>query len=174
VSHSTKRARRTVHQQSLLCRVLFWALGINFTECQAVLGKEKSSSWRQGDGDGIFAECIRRHSAKKLPLCRVSVDQHSAKDPSAGPFVRFFVECSLWHSVKRASLPSARATTLGKEAIPVPRYWYFAECYDPDTRQRPSLSSVTLSIGLKKPGGNIFSSLHSNTGANLSKSTTMV
>jgi hypothetical protein len=27
---------------------------------------------------------------------------------------------------------------------------------------------------LKKPGGNIFSSLHSNTGANLSKSTTTV
>jgi hypothetical protein len=51
-------------------------------------------------------------------------DQHSAKDPSAGPFVSFFVECSAWHSAKRASLPSARATTLGKEAILVPRYWY--------------------------------------------------
>jgi hypothetical protein len=43
-----------------------------------------------------------------------------------------------------ASLPSARATTLGKEAIPVPRYCFSAECYDPDTRQSTSLPSVTL------------------------------
>jgi hypothetical protein len=69
---------------------------------------------------------------------------HSIKDSSAGPFVSFFAECSVWHSAKHASLPSARATTLGKEAIPVPRYWYFAKCYDPDTRQSPSLPSVTL------------------------------
>jgi hypothetical protein len=122
----------------------FRALGTDFNECQVVLGKEKPSSRRLGDGDGVFAECIRRHSAKKVPLCRVSADQHSTKDPSAGPFVSFFVECSLWHSAKLVSLPSARATTLGKEAISVPRYWYFAECYDPDTRQRPSLPSVTL------------------------------
>jgi hypothetical protein len=28
--------------------------------------------------------------------------------------------------------------------IPVPRYWFLAECYGPDTRQTPSLPSVTL------------------------------
>jgi hypothetical protein len=80
----------------------------------------------------------------KDPLCRVSVGQHSAKDLSAGPSVSFFAECSLWHSAKRVSLPSVKAATLGKEVIPLPRYWYFAECYDPDTRQKPSLPSVTL------------------------------
>jgi hypothetical protein len=144
VSHSAKRARRTVHRQSLFCRVLFWALGIDFVECQAVLGKEKPSSRRQSDGDGAFAECIRRHSAKRYLLCRVSADYHSANDPSVGPFVSFFVECSLWHSAKRVSLPSVRSTTLDKEAIPVLRYWYFVECYDPDTRQSTSWSSVTL------------------------------
>jgi hypothetical protein len=37
-----------------------------------------------------------------------------------GPHVRYFVECLVWHSAKRASLPSARAITLGKEPIPVP------------------------------------------------------
>jgi hypothetical protein len=82
-----------------------------------------------------FAECLLIHSVKKLPLCRVSTGQHSAKNPSAGPFARFFAECSVWHLAKRASLPSARAATLGKEAIPVSRYWFFTECYGPDTRQ---------------------------------------
>jgi hypothetical protein len=127
---------------------------------------------KQGSANGTSAKTLpsaKRYSAKKsgchdagvtkttsLPsvlgdtrqisyLCRVSTDQHSAKNPPAGPFVRFFDECSVWHSAKRASLPSARATILGKEAILVPRYWFFAECYGPDTRQTPSLPSVTLS-----------------------------
>jgi hypothetical protein len=42
------------------------------------------------------------------------------------------------------SLPSTRARALGKEVILVPRYWFFAECYGPNTRQRTSLTSVTL------------------------------
>jgi hypothetical protein len=96
-------------------------------------------------GKGVtFAECLLIHSANKLPLCRVSAVQHSTKNPSAGPHVRFFAECFIWHSAKRVSLPSARATTLGKEPIPVPRSWFFVECYGPDTRQSTSLSSVTL------------------------------
>jgi hypothetical protein len=82
-------------------------------------------------------------------LCRVSAGQHSANNPSTGSPCQFlcrvlcmalgkacfFAECFVWHSAKRASLPSARATTLGKEPIPVPRSWFFAECYGPDTRQ---------------------------------------
>jgi hypothetical protein len=98
----------------------------------------------QGDGDGVFAECIRTHSEKKLPLCRVSTDLHSTKDPPAGPFVRFFAECSVWQLAKCASFLSARATSLDKEAITVPRYCFSAECYDPDTQQITSLPSVTL------------------------------
>jgi hypothetical protein len=66
VSHSTKRARRTIHRQSLLCRVLFWALDTDFAKFQATLGKEKPPSRRRGDGDGVFAECLLRHSTKKL------------------------------------------------------------------------------------------------------------
>jgi hypothetical protein len=79
---------------------------------------------------------------QKSYLCRVSADQHSAKNPSAGPHVRFFVECFIWHSAKRASLSSVRATTLGKEPISVPKSWFFAECYGPDTRQ--SVTSTHL------------------------------
>jgi hypothetical protein len=84
-------------------------------ECQAVLGKEKPLSRRWGDGVN-FAECLPASTLQRIRQ-RVPLS---------------------------ASLPSAKATALGKETIPVPRYWYFAECYDPDTRQRPSLPSVTL------------------------------
>jgi hypothetical protein len=73
-------------------------------------------------------------------LCRVSTDLHSVKDLPAGPFVRFFVECSVRHSAKL----SARATTLGKKALPVPKYWFSTECYGPNTRQSTFLPSVTL------------------------------
>jgi hypothetical protein len=81
----------------------------------------------------------------EVTLCRVSPGQHSAKDPSVGPHVRFFVECCIGHSAKRTSLSSAIATALGKEPIPMPRSWFFAECYGPNTRQSTSLPSVTLS-----------------------------
>jgi hypothetical protein len=87
------------------------ALSTDFAECQMVLGKEKWPSRRRGDANNVFAECLLLHSAKKLPRCRVSVGQHSTKNPPAGPFVRFFAECSVWHSAKHASLPSV---TLGK------------------------------------------------------------
>jgi hypothetical protein len=60
------------------------------------------------------------------------------------PHVRYFAECLVWHSAKCASLPSARAIALGKEPIPVPRSWFFAECDGSDTRQRGALPSVTL------------------------------
>jgi hypothetical protein len=43
-----------------------------------------------------------------------------------------------------APLPSVKATTLGKEALPVPRCVIFAECYDLGIRQSTFLSSVTL------------------------------
>jgi hypothetical protein len=78
------------------------------------------------------------HFAKCLP------DSTRQRIRQRGPPVRYFAECLVLHSAKRGSLPSVRATTLGKEHIPVPRSWFFAECYAPDTRQSTSLSSVTL------------------------------
>jgi hypothetical protein len=97
-----------------------------------------------GDGDGVFAECPRRHSAKEFTLpsvCLTTLDKESARRV---PLSVTLPSASVWHSAKRASLPSARATTLGKEPIPVPRSWFFAECYGSDTRQSTSLPSVTL------------------------------
>jgi hypothetical protein len=82
--------------KAYLPSTFFRVLGTEFADCQGVLGKEKSSSRRRGDGDGVFAECLLIHSAKKLLLyqllCRVPTGQHLAKNPSAGPFVRFFAE----------------------------------------------------------------------------------
>jgi hypothetical protein len=97
-----------------------------------------------GNGDGAFAECHLIHSAKRLPLCRVATSLDSAKGPPAGPFVSFLAKCSRRRSAKLASLPSARATALGKETLPVPRCCFSAECYGPYTRQSTSLPSVTL------------------------------
>jgi hypothetical protein len=58
VSHLAKKARQTVHRQSLLCRVLFLGHSTKrFAECQGALGKEKRPLRRRGDGDGFFAEC---------------------------------------------------------------------------------------------------------------------
>jgi hypothetical protein len=91
-----------------------------------------------------FAKCLPDNTRQRSYLCRVSAGQHSAKNPPAGSHVRYFVECFVWHSAKRASLPSVRVTTLGKEPIPVATSWFFAECYGPDTRQSTSLPSVTL------------------------------
>jgi hypothetical protein len=82
-----------------------------------------------------FAECIRWHSVKSFPLCRVPTSLALGNESTGGPFVSFFAECSRRHSAKLASLPSTRVTTLGKEALLVPRCSFFAECYDPDTRQ---------------------------------------
>jgi hypothetical protein len=93
----------------------------------------------------LFAECLLVHSAQKLLFAECLPASTRQRNPSAGPHVRFFAECFIWHLAKRASLPSARATTLGKEPIPVPKSWLFAECYGLDTRQSPSLPSVTLS-----------------------------
>jgi hypothetical protein len=158
VSDSVKRARRTVHRQRLLWLVFF--LGHSAQTLPSARQYSAKKSRRHGTGvtetasmPSVLADTRKRSYlcqvspntlGTEVTLCRVSACQHSAKNPSVGPFVRFFVECFIWHSAKRASLPSARATTLGKEPISVPRSWFFAEWYGPDTRQSPSLPSVTL------------------------------
>jgi hypothetical protein len=131
VSHSAKRARHPVYRQSLLCRVLFLGHSAKrFAECQRTLGKEKQP--------------LRRRLTETAYLPSVQGDSTRQRIRQRGPHVRYFAECLVWHSAKRASLPSVRAITLGKEPIPVPRSWFFTECYGPDTRQSTSLPSVTL------------------------------
>jgi hypothetical protein len=114
--------------------------------CRVPVGtrQRKATVTAPDNGDNTFTECPLIHSAKKLALCQVSTSLHSAKGPPAKPFARFFAQCSRIHSANLASLPSVRATTIGKEALLVPRCCFSAECYDPDTRHRGPLPSVTL------------------------------
>jgi hypothetical protein len=136
-----------VHRQSLLCRLLF-------------LGHSAKKSSRYGAGSrrrrlcrvprvtlgkGVtFVECLPNSTRQRINLCRVPPGTLGKEPAREGPHVRFFAECYVWHSAKHASLPSVRDITLGKEPIPVPRSWFFAEFYGLDTRQRTSLPSVTL------------------------------
>jgi hypothetical protein len=150
VSHSAKRARHTVHQQSLLCRVLFLRHSAKrFAECQWALGKEvcrvpvgtrqrKAAITAPGDGDGVFAECPRWHSAKELPLpsvCLTALDKESVRGvPMSGTLPSAWygtwqsvLLCRVLeplHSAKNlyrcpglGSLPSAMVLTLGKEVL---------------------------------------------------------
>jgi hypothetical protein len=92
--------------------------------------QRKAAVTAPSDGDSVFAECLLNSTRQRIH--------------QRGPHVRYFAECLVWHSAKRASLSSVKAITLGKEPIPVPRSWFFAECYGPDTRQSTSLPSFTL------------------------------
>jgi hypothetical protein len=104
-------------------------------ECQEVLGKEKPLSRRWGDGDGIFAECPRWHSAKELPLpsvCRPALGKESVSGSPCRVLCRvlymalgkacLFAECQGHYTRQRTytgaqglgSLPSAMVLTLGK------------------------------------------------------------
>jgi hypothetical protein len=96
-------------------------------------------------GKGVtFAECLPRSTRQRIHLCQVPSGTLGKEPAREGPHVRLFAECSVRHSTKSTSLPSASDITLGKVPKPVPRFLLFAECYDPDTRQRGSLPSVTL------------------------------
>jgi hypothetical protein len=107
---------------------------------QTALVKESA---REGPHVRFFAECLARHSAKRVFLPSVK-DIAFGKEPIPVPRSWFFAECLARHSAKRASLPSVNDIAFGKEPISVPRSWFFAECYGLDTRQSTSLSSVTL------------------------------
>jgi hypothetical protein len=114
-------------------------------------------------GKGVtFVECLPNSTRQRIHLCRVPPGTLGKESAKEGPHVRSFAEYLVWHSAKCASLPSARAITLGKEPIPVPRSWFFAECYDSDTRQSTSLPSVTLGKVTSRYLFYLFSLFHPN------------
>jgi hypothetical protein len=119
--HSAKRARRTVHRQSLLCRVLFSGTWHRLCQVSGSTRQRKAASRRWGDGDGVFAECLPTSTQQRirqrvplsaslpsalcgtrqsLSLCRVPQPPHSAK--------------KLYRCPGTGTLPSAMALTLGK------------------------------------------------------------
>jgi hypothetical protein len=144
VWHSAKKARQTVHRQSLLCRVLFLRHSAKrFAKCQGALGKEKQPLRRRVTETASLPS-VTDDTRQRSYLCRVPPGTLGKGPAREGPHVRLFAECYVRHSAKCASLPSATDITLGKEPIPMPRSWFFAECYGLDTRQTTSLPSVTL------------------------------
>jgi hypothetical protein len=81
MSHSAKRARHTVHRQSLLCRVLFLGHSAKrFAECQTALGKEKQSL-RRWVTETASLPSVPGDTRQRSYLCRVPTRQHSAKNP---------------------------------------------------------------------------------------------
>jgi hypothetical protein len=123
-----------VHRQSLLCRVLFLGHSANrFAECPTAIGKEKQP--------------LRRRVTETASLPSVTRDTRQ-RTPREGPHV--------------SSLPSVRDITLGKEPIPVPRSWFFAECYGLDIQQRISLPSVILGKVTSRHLFYLFSLFHPN------------
>jgi hypothetical protein len=131
---------KTLNTRQTLCRV-------SHSAHSASTKPSLSSTFSRALGKD-FAELpsVRKYSAKKSRchdagwrrrrLCRVSVGQHSTKNPPAGSPCQVLCRVLCMALGKACFLPSVRATTLGKEPIPVPRSWCFAECYVPNTRQR--------------------------------------
>jgi hypothetical protein len=122
VSHSAKRARHTVHRQSLLFRVLFIGHSTKrFAECQRALGKEKQPLRRQVTKTTSLPS-VPGDTRQRSYLCRVSARQHSAKNPPVGSPCQVLCRVSeQLHSAKNlyrcsglGSLSSAMVLTLGK------------------------------------------------------------
>jgi hypothetical protein len=131
----------------------------------------------------LFAKCLLyRHSANKhpvgpspvtllrvldttwqrLPLCWVPAQLALGKGSTMSLFVSCFAEWTRRHSAKVASLPSVKATILGKETLPVPGCAFFAECYSLDTRQSTYLPSVTIGKVTRIPLFYLFLLFHPN------------
>jgi hypothetical protein len=83
VLHSAKRARKTVHRQRLLCRVLF--LGHSAQTLPSARQYSAKKSRRHGAGQYSSKKSLRWHSTKKLLFVECLL-VHSAQKV-------FFVEC---------------------------------------------------------------------------------
>jgi hypothetical protein len=122
------------------------ALGEVFAECQEVLDKEKQPSRRRVTETASLPSVLD-NTRQRSYLCRVSVGQHSAKNPPAGPPCQVFCRVLLYgtqqsvllcqvseplHSAKNlyrcpglGSLPSAMVWALGKETSTHLFYLFF-------------------------------------------------
>jgi hypothetical protein len=93
----------TAYLLSTFCR----ALDKDFVECNLVIGKEKSLSWRQMMVTETLLSVLH-DNRQRLPLCQVSVVLTLGKDAPVGPFASSFAKCIRRHSTKALCLSSAR------------------------------------------------------------------
>jgi hypothetical protein len=114
VWHSAKKARQTVHRQSLLCRVLFLCrLPGSTRQRKAAVTVTETASLPSVTDDTRQRSYLCRVSAQKhsatcgtrqsVPLCRVPETLHSAKN--------------LYRCPGLGSLPIVMVLTLGKEPL---------------------------------------------------------
>jgi hypothetical protein len=134
VSHSAKKARHTVHRQSLLCRVLFLEHSAKrFAECPRALGKENQP--------------LRRRVTETAALPSVCLETLGKGST--------FVECHLGHSTNNpsgrvpmsGSLPSARSGTRQSVLLcRVPETLHSTKnlCQCPGLGSLPSVMALTL------------------------------
>jgi hypothetical protein len=123
VSHSAKRARHTVHRQSLLCWVLFLGHSVKwFAECQRTPGKEKQLLRRRVT-ETTSLPSVLGDTRQRSYLCRVSAWQHSAKNLLEGSPCQ--VLCRVF------------GVALGKTC-------FFAECQSHYTRQKTYTGAQVL------------------------------
>jgi hypothetical protein len=139
VSYSAKKARHTVHRQSLLCRVLFLGHSAKrFAKCQTTLDKEKQLL-RQWVTETASLPSVLGDTRQRCYLCRVLSVRHSAKNPPERVPMSGSLP-SAWHGTRQSvllcrvsrtlhsaknlywcpglgSLPSAMVWTLGKAPL---------------------------------------------------------
>jgi hypothetical protein len=114
VWHSAKKARQTVHRQSLLCRVLFLGHSTKrFAECQGALGKEKQPLRRQVTETASLPS-VMDDTRQRSYLCRVSSQKQRARQVGSPCQALCRVFCA----------------ALGKADL-------FAECQRHNTRESP-------------------------------------
>jgi hypothetical protein len=129
VWHSAKKARQTVHRQSLLCRVLFLGHSAKmFAECQGALGKEKQPLRRRVTETASLPS-VTGDTRQRSYLCRVSAQQHSAKNQSLPSATRDTRQRTRQGGSPCQVLCRVLHTALGKACL-------FAECQRHYTRQR--------------------------------------
>jgi hypothetical protein len=137
VSHSAKKARHTVHRQSLLCRVLFLGHSANrFAECRTTLGKEKQSL-RCRVTETASLPSVPGDTRQRIHLCRVLSVRHSTKNPSLLSATGDTRQRIRQRGSPCQVLCRVLGKTLGKAC-------FFAECQRHYTRQRTYTGAQVL------------------------------
>jgi hypothetical protein len=137
VSHSAKKARHTVHRQSLLCRVLFLGHSAKrFAECQGALGKEKQPLRRRVT-ETVSLPSVPGDTRQRSYLCRVSARQHLAKNQS--------LPSATWDTRQRTCQGGSPCQVLCRVlCTALSKVCLFAECQRHYTRQRTYTSAQVL------------------------------
>jgi hypothetical protein len=142
ILHSAKNARRTVHRQQHLCRVLFVG---HSAKTLPSAGKEKSPSRRQvtvtdplPSAYGDTRQRLVQWTPQPVPvpralvgtrqrrfLCRVSGGLALDKEPSSGPLCQYLCRVPWQKHSAKMSLPVPRFPSLPSAAVSTRQRWLY-------------------------------------------------